>query len=203
MKKLVYLLLVILLLIFLILYIPSTTRFSRGEDVSDTDLKLKENGKKEEIKITHIKTPEPLKGVYMTACIASRPDLRKNIVKLVDETEINAIVIDIKDATGVVSFQTGNLEIDNISNRSKGCRVDDMKEFIGELHDKNIYVIGRVAVFQDPLYTKLHPELAVRSKSTGGSWKDRKDLSFIDVGAKPYWSHVLAIATSSYAAGFD
>ena len=64
-------------------------------------------------------------------------------------------------------------------------------------------MIGRIAVFQDPLYTKLHPELAVKSKSTGGVWKDRKGLSFIDVGAKPYWDYITSLAKDSYTLGFD
>jgi hypothetical protein len=78
-----------------------------------------------------------------------------------------------------------------------------MREFVAELHKNNIYVIGRVTVFQDPYYTKLHPELAVKSKSTGGVWKDHKGLAFIDVGARPYWDHVVDIAKKSYALGFD
>ena len=126
----------------------------------------------------HLKTPAPLKGVYMTQCIASRPDLRKNVVKLIEETELNAIVIDIKDYTGTVSFETGNPEIDAVSHTGPGCQAKDMKDFIKELHDKNIYVIGRVTVFQDPLYTKLHPELAVKKLSNKEAvWKDRKGLS--------------------------
>lgn len=154
-----------------------------------------------EPKVVHLPTPEPLKGIYMTQCVAGTPSFREKVVKLIEETEINAIIIDIKDYTGTVSFKTGNSAIDSIG--GAGCKVDDMKEFVESLHDKNIYVIGRVTVFQDPLYTKLHPELAVKRKSDGGVWKDRKGISFIDVGAKPYWDHVVAIATSSYAIGFD
>jgi hypothetical protein len=156
-----------------------------------------------EPKVTHVETPEPLKGIYMTACIASRKDLRAKLVKLIEETELNAVVIDIKDATGVVSFETGNPEIDDVSKTGIGCVANDMQDFINELHKKDIYVIGRLAVFQDPLYTKLHPELAVRKKSDGGVWKDRKGIAFIDVGAKPFWDYILAIADASYKTGFD
>jgi hypothetical protein len=60
-----------------------------------------------------------------------------------------------------------------------------------------------VTVFQDPQYTKLHPELAVKKKSDGSVWRDRKGLAFIDVGAKPFWDYIISIATSSHAIGFD
>ncbi|MFA6270466.1 MAG: putative glycoside hydrolase [Candidatus Paceibacterota bacterium] len=151
--------------------------------------------------IKHLKTPEPLKGVYMTQCVAGTPSFRDKVVKLIDETEINAIVIDIKDYTGTVSFETGNPAIDKLS--GTGCKVKDIQAFVETLHNKNIYVIGRVTVFQDPLYAKAHPELAVKRKSDGGTWKDRKGISFIDVGAKPFWDYIISIATSSYAIGFD
>ncbi len=156
---------------------------------------------KEEKKVLHIKTPEPLKSVYMSQCYASMPNLRSKLVKMVEETELNAIVIDVKDYTGTVAFETGNPNIDSVG--GKGCKVADMKEFIEELHSKQIYTIARLTVFQDPQYTKLHPELAVKKKSDGSVWHDRKGLAFIDVGAKPFWDYIISIATSSHAIGFD
>jgi hypothetical protein len=142
--------------------------------------------------VTHLETPESLKALYMTSCVAGTLLWRENLKKLIETTELNAVVIDIKDYTGNVSFE-----------QSGGCFIGDLKEFIGELHDKNIYVIGRIAVFQDSKYTKLHPELAVRKKSDGEVWKDYKGLSFIDVGATPYWDYIVEISKEAYALGFD
>ncbi|OHB15780.1 MAG: hypothetical protein A2431_02400 [Candidatus Zambryskibacteria bacterium RIFOXYC1_FULL_39_10] len=152
-------------------------------------------------KVKHISTPEPLKAIYMTQCVAGTPSFRNKVVKLIDETEINAVVIDIKDYTGTVSFLTGNNQIDKLE--GSGCKVSDMADFVDVLHSKDIYVIGRVTVFQDPLYAKAHPELAVKRKSDGGTWKDRKGISFIDVGAKSFWDYIISISTASYAIGFD
>ena len=157
--------------------------------------------KKKEIK--HLKTPEPLKGIYMTQCVASMSSFREKLINLIGETELNAVIVDIKDYTGTVSFETGNSEIDVLNKNGVGCKVVDMQNLVEEMHNKNIYVIGRVTVFQDPLYVKAHPELAVKRKSDSGVWKDRKGISFVDVGAKPFWDYITAIATSSYAIGFD
>ena len=150
-----------------------------------------------EFVVSHLETPQPLKALYMTACVAGTKSWRQSLKRLIEETELNAVLIDIKDSTGTVSFNSGVPE----TYSGKGCVVSDLKEFIAELHASGIYVIGRISVFQDPNYSILHPELAVHSKATGGVWKDRKGLSFIDVGAKPYWDHVLAIAKASYAIG--
>ena len=178
-------------------YLPSDAVYSSEANILNSDIVVETKPK-----IIHIKTPEVVKAVYMSACYASSPSLRSKLVKLIEETELNSIVIDIKDYTGTVSFTTGDTEIDSL--KGTGCKVSDMQEFIKELHDKNIYVIGRVTVFQDPLYTKAHPELAVKKKSdTNIVWKDRKGLSFIDVGARPFWDYTTKIAVSSYAIGFD
>ncbi len=143
-------------------------------------------------RVTHLETPEPLKAIYMTSCVAGTPSWRESLKKLIETTELNAVVIDIKDYTGDVSFREG-----------AKCFVKDFREFINALHESNIYVIGRISVFQDPSYTKLFPELAVKSKKSGGVWKDYKDLSFIDVGAKPYWDYIVDLSEQSYALGFD
>ncbi len=155
--------------------------------------------KVEAAQILHVKTPEPMKAIYMTACVASTPSWREKLKEMIKNTELNSVVLDIKDSTGSISFIDDSIQKDHGS----GCVVKDLKEFIEELHKDNIYVIGRISTFQDPLYTKIHPELAVKSYSTGGVWKDRKGLSFVDVGAKPYWDHIIDIANAAYAQGFD
>lgn len=177
--------------------LSSETHYEGSKNIAKV---VREEKKKE---IQHLITPEPLKAVYMSACYASAPSLRAKLVKLVEETELNSIIIDVKDYTGTVSFVTGNAEIDKVSAEGTGCKVADMKEFLESLGEKGIYRIARVTVFQDPLYTSLHPELAVRRKSDGGVWKDRKGLAFIDVGARPFWDYIQKVAVVSYEAGFD
>lgn len=173
---------------------------------SGTGIKIGDNA--EEIKSApkfvamHVKTPEQVKAVYVTACVAATPSWREKLLKLADDTEINSIVVDIKDYTGTISFEPDNAALKE-KNGGTGCRVKDMRQFVEEAHRRGVYVIGRITVFQDPHYTKAHPELAVRSLSTGGVWKDHKGLSFIDVGAKDYWDYIIAIAKDSYNAGFD
>jgi len=155
--------------------------------------------------VIHLETPEPLKALYMTSCVAATPTWRDSLKELIETTELNAVVIDIKDYTGVVSFPRPLTpeRSDGGQANEKGCVVSDMREFVQVLHEANIYVIGRISVFQDPSYTKLFPELAVRKKSDGEVWKDYKGLSFIDVGARPYWDYIVKLSEESYELGFD
>ncbi len=78
-----------------------------------------------------------------------------------------------------------------------------MKGLVKMLHDKNVFVIGRITVFQDPFYTKIRPDLAVAKASDGTVWHDRKGLSFIDVGSHEYWDHIIQLSVDSYNIGFD
>ncbi len=150
--------------------------------------------------VTHVPTPNPVYAAYMTSCIASGKKLRAPLTNLVDTTELNALMIDIKDFSGAISFETNDPAF--VLN-SKGCHITDLKEFIGELHKKNIYVIGRVTVMQDSVYPKTHPDAAVKKKSDGGIWKDKKGLMFIDPGATEYWAHMVRLGKISYDIGFD
>ena len=148
----------------------------------------------------HIKTPEPVKAIYMTSWVAGTKDWRRELVEFVKKSEINSIVIDVKDYTGRVSFNTGNQKVKEFG--SEEMRVGDMKDFIETLHDAGIYAIARIAVFQDPFYAKKHPEIAVQKKN-GAVWKDKKGLSYLDPGAREFWDYIIEVAKASEAAGFD
>ena len=153
-------------------------------------------------RVVHVQTPRQVKAIYMTQCVVGTPSFRDSLVSLIEETELNSVVIDIKDYTGSIAFPSENPLLKDTTLLHCGAR--DMREFIGRLHEKGIYVIGRITVFQDPLYTKLHPELAVKKASaTSTVWQDYKGLSFIDVSAKPYWDYIIAISTEAHGLGFD
>ena len=164
-----------------IVYTASSTLTAKVSD-------LKEEATSTQRIVTHIKTPEHVKAVYMSSWVAGAPSFRNKLVKLIDDTEINAVVIDVKDNTGVISWDG---------------RVRDLDNFIDELHAKNIYLIARVAAFQDPLYVKKFPEEAVHSKKTGGIWKDHKGIPWVDTGSKKMWVYIENISKDSYARGFD
>lgn len=150
---------------------------------------------------THLPTPKPVKAIYMTQCVAGSKSLREGLVKIADTTEINSIIIDIKDYSGKISFKTENPMLKPVV--SDLCRADDMRDFIALLHEKNIYVIGRITVFQDPFMTAMYPERAVKKRSDGGVWKDNKGLSFIDVGSREHWDYIIELSKEAYALGFD
>lgn len=193
-----------LLVVFALSFIPASSVTSESADKL-TAPDGEEGGKQEDVQkpqAAHVPLPEAVKALYMTACVVGTKDFRQDLVDLVEETELNSIIIDIKDFSGTISFAPQDPELKKAWDAAQ-CGTSDMREFIAELHSKGIYVIGRITVFQDPFYTALHPDLAVKRASDGATWKDHKGLSFIDVGAKPYWEYILTLSRESYEIGFD
>lgn len=154
-----------------------------------------------ESRAEHISTPAAVKALYMTSWVASTKSLRNKIIKLLDTSEANTLIIDVKDYTGKIAFKVQDAELASMGADEK--RISDIDELIAELHAKNIYIIARIAVFQDPYLVSIRPELAVKRKSDGGIWKDRKGITWIDAGAKESWDYNLAIAKEAYRRGFD
>ncbi len=151
---------------------------------------------------SYVKTPEPVKGIYMTSWVASSESLRNGLVKLIDETELNTLVVDVKDYSGKIVFLIdNNPELESFG--SQEVRVKDMQDFIEHLHKKGVYVIARVAVFQDQYFVKHRPDLAVKNSGGTAVWKDRKGISWIDPGSQEYWDYIVLIAKESRKIGFD
>lgn len=138
--------------------------------------------------VSHIKTPEHVKAIYMSSWVAGTPSVRENLIKLIEDTELNAVVIDVKDNTGVLSWEG---------------RIRDIDELIEELHAKNIYVIARIAAFQDPAYIERNPGSAVTNINTGKIWRDRKGEPWVDTGSVAMWEYLGSLGKETYARGFD
>ncbi len=150
--------------------------------------------------VTHKKPPIAVKAIYMTSYVAGNKELRGKLVDLIDTTELNAVVIDIKDYSGRIAFKVEDPKLKIVG--SEENRIPDIKEFIGTLHDKGIYVIGRISSFQDSYFVKKYPEHAVKTKA-GEIWGDRKNIHWLDAGAVPVWEYLTAIGMEAYAFGFD
>lgn len=148
-------------------------------------------------KTDHRTTPDAVKAIYMSQCAATSESYRTRLFALADTTEVNSIIVDLKDYSGTVAFPS-KVALPG----GKGCTVSDFADLVKQMHQRGIYVIGRLTVFQDPLYTATHPELAVQS-SRGGIWKDRKGLGFVDVGSEPFWDYIVALAHEAHTLGVD
>lgn len=162
----------------------------------------------EEKGVKKLPPPEPLanppaeiKAIYATNWSVATPSRLDYLVDLIDSTELNAIVIDIKDYSGYIGYDTDVPEAEEYD--AEEVRISDIDYVIRRLHNKNIYAIARTTVFQDPRLALARADLAVQDKTTGKVWKDRKGISWMDPSSKEVWDYNIAIARDAFSHGFD
>ena len=151
--------------------------------------------------------PKIINAIFVTGYSAGSKKYLNYLSNLFATTEINAVVIDIKGSDGNVTYASGAPDVKKY-NLYKGA-IKDIDGLLKFLHDKNIYVIGRIAVFEDPMYSKARPELAIYNKiETANSsktvlWYDKNKLSWLDPASKDVWDYNISLAKDAASHGFD
>lgn len=113
--------------------------------------------------------PVKARGIYLTGNTVGHPRYRE-LLDLVESTELNAVVIDVKNDHGLVTYPTG-VEIVKQVGADLNVPIKDLKAVLDELHNKNIYTIARVVVFKDPYLAEQKPEWSIQRKgaASGGT----------------------------------
>ncbi|WP_248924883.1 putative glycoside hydrolase [Paenibacillus hamazuiensis] len=139
-----------------------------------------------------------IKGVYATAHSAGGARLN-TLVKLMDDTELNAMVIDIKDDWGYITYKTGNPELEAMETTQK--IIPDMPKLMDTLKEHEIYPIARIVVFKDTVLAKKRPDLSYLNPD-GSLWSNGKKDSFVNPYKKEVWDYNIAVAKEAVKAGF-
>lgn len=142
----------------------------------------------------------PVKGAYMTSYAAASSEKLNNMIGLADRTEINALVIDVKDDIGLVAY-----DADVAMAKELGlvdARIDDIDALVAKLREHNITPIARVVCFKDDTLANKRPELAVKHEG-GGIWKDFKGLSFTNPYNHEVWEYLVQVAEDAARHGFS
>jgi len=145
------------------------------------------------------KEPVKVKGIYMSGRVFNTPSLFNNLVKVVDDTELNSLIIDMKDDDG---FLGADFDIPLAREiRARIHRGSDAEENMSTLYHKNIYPIARIVVFKDPTLAEGKPELAIK-RADGSLWRDRKGLAWVDPHNKKVWEYAVDTAKEAARLGF-
>lgn len=178
---------------FVFSFVPST-RYSSSYGENEAGIFNIKN------KPAHLKTPKSVKAIYITSFSAGWPEKMEELIKFINGSEINSVVVDIKDYSGRIAFEMKD-PIVKISGAAEK-RIPDIEKLVKELHSNNIYTIGRIVVFQDPYLARIKPYLAVKNKK-GDVWVDNKGLAWLEPGNKETWDYIVRIAKEAERVGFD
>lgn len=144
--------------------------------------------------------PEEVRGFYMTAHSAASPKLRADLFAYAKRNALNTVVIDVKDADGLLSFMPKRETLK--AHAPEKSTIPDLDAVLKEAGESGLYRIARVFVFQDPMYVQHFPDEAVQ-KAGGGVWADYKGVTWVDPASKAAWRYNVEVAKDVYARGFD
>lgn len=145
------------------------------------------------------KEPVKVKGIYLTAVTAgsSRMD---DIIRQIDQTEINAVVIDIKDDKGNITYRMNSPMVSEIGSATD--TIPDLPGLIAKLHQHNIYIIARCVCFRDPFLADAKPEWAMRLPD-GSVYRDASGMAWINPYKREVWDYLKEVGEQCADAGFD
>ncbi|OXM15121.1 GTP-binding protein [Paenibacillus herberti] len=148
-----------------------------------------------------ISLKEPVHGIYVSGYAAGSTKAMMRLRELARKTEINAMVIDIKDDYGLLTYAS-NIKLANKLGTDNRPIIAEPRKLINELHKDGIYVIGRQVVFKDALLAGKVPDWAIHEKS-GKVWRDAKRKAWINPYRTEVWKYNVAIAREAASLGFD
>jgi hypothetical protein len=167
-----------------------------GYQRARVDLAERENGLQE----IALKPFTP-KGLYLSLYGIGDRGLRDSALKLIETTELNALVIDIKGDRGMISYKS-RVPLATHVGAQQVLTIKDAETLLKSLRDKGIYLIARIVVFKDNPLASARPDLAVKLPS-GAIWHDREGLAWTDAFKKEVWDYNIAVAVEAAQHGFD
>lgn len=145
-------------------------------------------------------TAPTIRGVYASAHTANGARM-ESLLELIDQTELNSIVIDVKEDFGYVTYDTGNPEIEKYDTTQK--IIQDMEGLMQRLEEHDVYPIARIVIFKDSILAKKRPDLSFLNPD-GSVWANSKSNpeSFVNPYKQEIWEYNIEVAKEAVKAGF-
>jgi len=146
--------------------------------------------------------PFEARALYAPAAVFEAPGRLDTMLALLDRTEANALVIDVKETDGRLFYAT-DLEPAVEVGAVREAPIFDLEELLPMLRERGIYTIARMVVMKDNTTAAARPELAVMNTATGEPWRDNIGGAWLDPSAPGVAEYIAAIAGDLAAKGFD
>ena len=146
--------------------------------------------------------PFEARALYAPSAVFEAPGRLDAMLALLDRTEANAMVIDVKETDGRLFHATDLPEAVEVG-AVREAPIFDLEELLPMLKERGIYTIARMVVMKDNTTAAARPELAVMNAATGEPWRDNIGGAWLDPSAPGVAEYVAAIAGDLAAKGFD
>ncbi len=140
----------------------------------------------------------PIRALYVNRWAAQSRKRMAKLIATADSTEINGLVIDMKDEFGL-NYKTGNAQF--AKNAGSANKVANLEALLDTLKAHRILPIARIVVFKDSVTARVHPEWTIR-KTDGSVWRDKKGLAWVNPYHHELWDYNIGVAEELVKAGF-
>lgn len=142
---------------------------------------------------------EGVKGLYLTMDNLLDDDYFNYIIDYIDQTALNAVVIDFKDDYGQIIPW---LETDDPLIQENSLGLIDLQDKLKIFEEKGIYPIARIVTFKDYMLSNSRPDLSFHDINTGEIWQDDNGAQFINPFSKEVWDYNIQISIEAAKMGF-
>ena len=146
-------------------------------------------------------TPLRPKALYLSVFGVGNSRLRQGALDLLEATELNGLVIDVKGDRGIIGYKS-DIPLAAQVGAQKIVTIKDLRDLLTSLHAKGVYTIARIVTFKDNPLALARPDLAVKTKG-GSIWQDRERLAWTDPFKREVWDYNIAVAVEAAKSGFD
>ena len=157
----------------------------------------------ERARIVRVATPDTLRGLYVNRWAA----LGKKMGQLIDvakKTEVNALVIDVKDDRGFVLYKSKvplAVQIGADTNSAMSHR--KLRAILDTMAAHRIYPIARIVVAKDPLLAGAKLDWAIKRRDNLQPWLDKNGKPWLDPHRREVWQYAADLAKEAYDLGFS
>lgn len=143
--------------------------------------------------------PDAVRGIYVTGHSAGGARFER-LLKLLNTTDLNAMVIDIKDDYGNLTYKPGE-DSKFFGNEIGRPYIKDPRQMLETLEAEKVYPIARIVVFKDSVLAEQKPELSFMDGNE--VWKNGRGEAFVNPFMKEVWDHNIDIAIEAAKMGFQ
>lgn len=143
--------------------------------------------------------PETIRALYVNAWAFGGKRFEQ-LLRLAEESEVNAFVVDVKDDTGYLTYRS-EVPTAVATGANSQLRARDVRERLRRMRERGIYPIARIVVAKDPLLASHKPDWSVRHVN-GGLWRDRLDFAWVDAFNDSVWIYAAQLAAEAVRVGF-
>jgi hypothetical protein len=140
----------------------------------------------------------PIRALYVNRWASQSRKRMAKLVAAADSTEINGLVIDMKDEFGL-NYKTDNPEF--AKNAGVANKISNVRALLDTLKAHKILAIARIVVFKDSVTARVHPEWTIRT-TDGSVWRDKKGIAWVNPYHHELWEYNIGVAEELVKLGF-